>query len=683
MYVVGNGYSLVDVTDSDSVAYNASVSDPLSTFDFHVDDINVSILLDNFQEVIVWDENATPIQGSVPIPSMNYCLNPTLQNNTNGGGGTSLPNFFTSGTLSSSLWSYANNAPSVTFNNNALGYTYQNQQSTIFVAPVKPGQKYMFSVYVTGSGVISNIQAVIQFDYLDISGTFLSGAGIQPIPTTQTRYAVQAVAPANAAAVILTFGGQTTVAGTNSGTITFGTAQFEPMWFVDQGVSYPTPDCNFAQLNSVVLPNGTTSRKCRIFTGFIDDLEITYEGNQRFYDVKAVSNNSLLEDYALINSSYTSQYDTFIITDIITTSFSGVISIGQQNLQAPVSTIVQGQLIDQVTHVDMTFREVLNFLANTSGFLFYLDPYYYLHYIPQYYDVATFQLSDTPDYITSFPYESYTLQKDGTTRGNAIKLTGNKQNAAAIQDTFTGDGVTTVFNLTKPPFTVHTVTVNGVRQRTGIDGVDVLGSTFKALVNKQRLIITFQTAPPNTQAIVVEYTYEDAVISLVQSGDSYAKYNRWFWRKVNDSNMTSSKAATNRGIAEITKYAFPRQIPKFTTNNLSIPVGSTVLLTSQHDSLSQAAFTVQTVSVSHQGGGVYLYQYTTGAYNPTLLDHFRNTHKAINRPGYTSNVATQIVSYDSVLFDTITWNDVIVANRQGTQPAGKYGTAKYGFSSYS
>lgn len=683
MYVVGNGQSLIEHVDGDSVAYNASVSDPLSTFDFHVDDITLAILLDDFQEVIVWDENAAPIQGSVPIPSMNYCLNPTLQNNTNGGGGTSLPNFFTSGTLSSSLWSYANNAPSLTFNNNSLGYTYQNQQSTIFVAPVKPGVKYMFSIYMQGSGTISNIQAVIQFDFLDITGLFISGVGIQPTPTlSQQRIAISAIAPANAAAVILTFGGQTTVNGSNSGTITYGTAQFEPMWFVNQGVSYPTPDCNFAQTNSVQLPNGTTSRKCRIFTGYIDDLEITYEGNQRFYDVKSISNNSLLEDYALINSSYTNEYDTFIITDVITTYFSGVISTGQQNLQAPTSTIVQGQLIDSIVHVDMTFREVLNYLSNTSGFLFYLDPYFYLHYVPQYYDVATFQLSDNPDYITSFPYESYTLQKDGTTRGNAIKLTGNKQNAAAIQDLFTGDGSTTVFNLTKPPYTVHLVTVNGVRQRTGVDGVDVLGSTFKALVNKQRLIITFQTAPPNTQAIVVEYTYEDAVISLVQSGDSYAKYNRWFWRKVNDSNMTSSKAATLRGIAEATKYAFSRQIPKFTTNNLSIPVGSTVLLTSQHDSLSQTAFTVQTVSVSHLGGGFYLYQYTTGAYNPTLLDHFRNTHKALNRPGYTSNVATQIVTYDSVLFDTITWSDSIRATAVAAGPF-VYGTAKYGFSSYS
>src|SRR5579872_1994127 len=120
MWVTVGGVSLVDHVDGDSVAYNASVSDPLSTFDFSVDDPTLSINLDDFQEVVVWDENSPLVQGLVPIPSMNYLLNPPLY-----GPGTSVNQWTETGTLPSGQWNYNPDHPNYTFANNALGYTLQ------------------------------------------------------------------------------------------------------------------------------------------------------------------------------------------------------------------------------------------------------------------------------------------------------------------------------------------------------------------------------------------------------------------------------------------------------------------------------------------------------------------------------------------------------------------------------
>jgi hypothetical protein len=247
---------------------------------------------------------------------------------------------------------------------------------------------------------------------------------------------------------------------------------------------------------------------------------------------------------------------------------------------------------------------------------------------------------------------------------------------------FSGNGSTTVFNLSKPPFTVHQVLIGTNKQKTGVFGVDTLGvSGFVALVNKQAQTITFQGPPVSgTNNITVTYTYEDAVIAQCLSPDSRAQYGRWFDRKVNDSNLTSTTAAKNRGLAELTKYAFKRTILKFSTSNIYIPVGSIVLFTSQRDSYSQQPFTVQTLKTLHRGAGLYTYEYTAGAYNPTLIDHLRNVHKSINRSSTTSNVQV-IVTYDLALFDTITYSESVTVTPR-TTTGSKYGSSVYGTGIY-
>lgn len=687
MYVTIGGYDVTNFLDPDSVDFNASVSDPLPRFDCALDDTQLQLgWLDLFQEVIVWDENAPATYPAGPsgvptIPSVNLLVNAILSQN---GFGTSFPNWTETGTLPGSVWSYPYFSAPLTFANNALGYALQYQNTLL--KKVVPGQAYMFSIYTQGSGTISNIQSIVKIDWYDAFGNYIStGAADYRTPAlTQTHISVSAVAPANVAYAQVAFGGQTTVAGSNSGVITFGTPCFEPMWFADKGVSYPTPDCNFAQLNSVVLPDGTVSRACRIFGGYVEDLKWEYVGNQRFYTLQCAGLQAYAEDYALISKSYSSIQDTDLLSDVLTTYFSGVLAFGQQNYAAPASTLIPGTVIDQITFTDNTLREVSNGMSDTSGLLYYVDAYGYYNYKPPFYDISPYAFSDAPDGITSFPYESYTFEKDGTMRGNAIKVVGNKQNATAIQDTFSGNGSTTLFNLTKPPFNVHLVTIGGARQKTGVAGVDVLGvSGFVALINKQAQTIQFQGAPVSgTNNIVVEYTYEDAVQSLSYGADSIAQYGRNFYRKVNDNNLTSTAAATKRGLAELTKYAFGRQILNLTSKDLYVPVGSLVYFSSQHDSLARAPFTIQTVEIKPQGGGVYLFIYTLGAYNPTLLDHFRNLHKAVNRWGTTANVAQLVVTYDAALFDTVTWGDS-VQGTPGTAGVARYNLALYGFSSYS
>lgn len=686
MWTVINSFDRTAQVQRD-IAIQASATDPLARLDFTLKDPGSHITLQEVQEVLVFDENTKNLDGTTAIPAYNAVINVFLANT--GGGPTQVPGAWsTSGTnLSLFAWTddhLGNRNVVMTFSNSAVGsgLAYQN----VLAGNVQPGQSYMFSCNVTGGGTITNIQSLVELIWLDSSLSPISTLqDVRTPPTSTTRIAVSGVAPSNAYAIQVVFGGQSTNA-TNSGTITFDTPQCEPMWFASsQGISYPTPPCNAGDANSTVLPDGSSTRTCRVFAGYIDDLYDEYAGVNRTWTVSCAGPGSVLENQNLISINYSvPTYDDVIINNILSTYYVNILSSGSPRQQAPPTTVQRGALMDSLSINDGTFREILNGLADTSGYIFYVDNYYYLRYQPLYWDVTPITISDSPDYITSYPPQDYKLQRDATAIKSRVKVVGGKFLAPAIPDTFSGDGTTKVFNLSFQPYNIAgNVTVGGSGVKTGIKGVNTLNvGGYLALVDKGGQTLTFQNAPAaGTNNIVLTYTYEAPVAVVVQSLDSYAKYKRWFDSKVNDSTLTSLKAATNRGLSELTKYAFARPILTLKLQRLIYP-GTTVLFTSSHDGYTSQPFTVQTMRITTLGGGIYIYEYQCGFYNPTFVDHLRNVHKALNRSQTTANV-TAAVQTDLVSSDnTIHYTDSVSVTTGGTGPY-VYGTAKYGYSSYS
>lgn len=675
---------------SGGISYSASLSDPASTWDFVLDDIDQTINVQNFAPVIIWDENA-PAIGTIPtIPTMNFALNPIFSND---GLGHAPSNWSESGTLPSTVFSYPQEEVVFTVSSNTNGQ-YALQTQTLNLGYVVAGQEYMLSIYMTGSGTIAGFQTLLELTFFDINGNSLTPVTIdQRTPALGQRHiSISAVAPANAVYASLAFGGITT-SGTNSGSVVFGSVQFEPMWFVDKGVSYPTPDCNVSQVNSVLMPDGTTSRKCRLFAGYVEDHANFYVSAQRHTAVQCAASSKLLETSGLVSASYTNTQDTDILTNVLSllpanSSIIGQLATGQQHFFAPTSTLIPGVVVDSISFTNATLREICNGLAAQSGSIFYVDPYYYLWYAPPSFVGVVVQLSDTPDGVNSFPYHDFSVEYDSTNPVNTVMVVGSKQKAAAFTQLFSGDGSTKAFPLQFPPDTVTSVTIGGSSQRCGVDGVDnaKFGSslTYKALINKQIPNLQFATAPASgTNNVSITYTYEDQVISQVIAADAVASQKNQFWGLVSDSNITSTTAAKHRGLAELQDYAFPRIILTLSALNIYMPVGSLILFTCSSENFSQTPFVVQTVESDLQGGGEYAWNYTAGVYNPTIIDHLRNIQKAVKKTPTTANVVV-VASIDVAIFDDIHLNDSIVVNKNGAPASGPYlyGTAKYGFSSY-
>lgn len=705
-----------------------ALSDPLPVLTFELIDINSTINLDFNQNIMLWDENAAPdhtINGVTiqSVPTVNVIADGSFNN---------AGFYWTIGGVNHAIGSIGSNKVTFTFSNttgsglandaNVLQLNDTNGHPSLPVGYVTPGQTYMFSVYVQGNSVV-NADYYFQINWLDVNRNLLSSTvtGNAAPPSTKTRLNVSGVAPAGAAYAQPQVGAYPTVSGTNSGNITFDTLLIEPVWFPNRAmgnnapISYPSPDCNFFQVNTIQLPDLSCARRNRLFYGYIADLEVSYEGKKRTWLVHCRPMGDVIENGGSgtpINASYSQQTDIFIINDIVTTYFSGtpaggvvstLLSTGQANSSQPLSTLAgTGQTIDSITIVDQTFREVMNNLCDITGFAYHTDPYMYVRYHPIPYDYTPFTLlsdpNNQPNNVTTFAPQEYTYIKDGTQIKNSVKVVGG-QVQTTVQEQFSGNGSNKVFTLANTPVAVTAITIGGSAfaptsaNKIGIQGQDTNGAGgVVALMDATTKKVTFNSAPASgTNNVVITYTQNRPVSVLVEENTSIGKYGRRFVAKVTDTNLVSNTAAKTRGESEIVQWAFPVQNLAFKLSsemganwqpiNMLIMPGTTILFTSALDNLTNQPFVIQTTKVTSPGGGINIYEYEAGVYRPKMLDIHRNLHKAVARNNNAGATTPVQVTYE-VLSDNMLYIDSVTAAGAASSGAYVYGQAIYGYSSF-
>lgn len=673
------------------ITFTQAIGDAISSLDLTVVDKNSQLALDTGMEVIVWDENApptlTPNGITIPtIPAHNFILNSAMQNN---GTTSGLLNFVLTGPLFN-IFTFPTNTftAQLPFVNYALGSAFAQQVS--LHGYVKPGQKYLWSVYVQGTGTISNIQSIVKIQFMDVNQNLIGGitSDVSTPPSTQTRISVSATAPSNAYFVLASFGGQSTVAGSNSGTIVFSSPQLEPMWFAGRGVSYPTPDLNRAQVAAALMPDGTYSRMCRLYSGYIDTLAASYEGLTRLWTLTVAPPSVALENNALIDINFSSTYDDTIISTVVGTYFVGMLSIAAPNTTGAVP-IVRGVNIGNASYADVSFKDILNSLADQSGYTYYVDPYYRLHYNPSFYGAAAFGLSDQYDNVTTFNYIDYSYLKDATQRRRQIRVIGGKF-FAPFTDLISGNGSTVTFTFTYQPYSITSLVSAGVKQRVGVSGVDsFLTGTFDVLVDKPNKLLTFNAAPPSGVGnIVCDYSYErpisaeviDQDTTNVPNAPAYAIPN--YVSKVHNTAIGDTATAVTRGLAELSKLSKTLPVLSLKTN-VFIQPGLTVYFTSHQDGIINQPYILQTLTASYLGNGVNEYACTLGAYLPTMSDHLRHAYQTHTRSISNANV-TDPQQTDIVFSEYVAYSEQPVIWTNQTAFVAKYGgPGTYGFCSYS
>jgi hypothetical protein len=670
MYTVLDNFDRTNNVPFDTIKFSQFLGDSASKLDFSIDDVGSLITASSFMEVSLWDETT-----SAGVPAVNLESDPTLISS----GGHIL-----AGTLSGIL-SFVSNTVRMTFSNNIVGNGFVQDQ--IDYGYVHPGQKYMFSIYVQATTLV-NAQAEIKIDWLDGYGNILAGGLTSTFtPTTRTRHNLSGTAPAGTQAAYIYYGGLTS-STTNSGTITYDTVQMEPMWFATtQGVSYPTADCNPSVVTCYTMPDATTSRACRLYSGYVNDVQRVYDGPNRTINVSCAGPDAILDaggqngDASSINLTFSNSYDDQIISTIQSTYFPGLLSIGAPNTSLPAS-VVRGAFFTNVSYSDNSFRDILNALIDQSGFSYYVDPYYRINYTPLFYNEAAFALTDaTPDNVTTFNYHDYTYEEDATQIKWQVKVLGGNFIAPAISDTFSGNGSNKVFTLSQQPLDVKYVTVGGANQKAGISGVNTFVQGYAVLIDKANLQMTFNTAPPNAaNNTIINYTYQSpvSVNVLNQETDNMPPA---FVQKVNDSSITDLTTATLRGIGELVKYSKPRILPQFAANEYIQP-GYAVFFTSTADGIVNEPYIVYQVDGACLGNGKNEYTYTVGAYNPTVVDHLRQHNKNLNKSTTTANVYSALQT-DLVFVEKVQYSEAAITFTAITSSPNVYGTGVWGVATWS
>ena len=673
--------------------FKQTSNDPASSFNFDVQDDGS---LFNFQiddEVISWDET------SVLSPPSN---NLVTQFNNSG--------WFTDGPIASHISPFPAPVPIMTFSN----ITYTGSNNAGFITATCPqghihaGQTYMFSVYATIATPLVNALAIVKMQFLNSVGatigpvtsiSFSTTTSATGNPNAQQRISISATAPANAAYVQVWCGGQATVSGTNSGTISYTIPQVEPLFFTGAKfssryypVSYPTPDCNFHHADCANLPDDTTSRMVRFFSGTINNIKKEYIGNNRVWHLQCAGPGALMED-GLINGTYsdpvTNTLDSFIIGSVINNAvLYRNISTSPANSFSP-QPLTPGVTLSSITYSDNTLKDVLNGMTSQSNYIYYLDPYYTLYYQPQVSSTASFTLSDSPDNVNSFPYYDYDIEEDGTQLKRNVKVKGGNFNGWR-QDIFSGNGITTQFSLTYIPSAMNGVFVGSAVLRVGVYGRDDFTGPYDVLLNTQLQFLLFKVAPASGVGnAFCEYFY-NAPISCYVSSDTSNSIAPFYTQSrydvvVNDATIADLDTGTQRGIAEIVEFGNPLVIINCKSQKYA-PAGSCIPFTSAADDITSQLFVVQSVIGRMVGTDENMeaynkFTYQLGGYQPNFVDHIKNLNKALNRSNTVANV-TAAQQFDAVAIEIIGYFDSITANVQPVYSTNVYGTGIYGSMAY-
>lgn len=640
MYTIINMLDLTDRILPSSLKIDLSIDQPISQASFRVTDKAASYLIRGLNHIVILDENGLANQ------TINLLLNPAFD--INAGDPTVVwywpitSTFTTPPAITYTYSPYAANPVQIDVSPTGAAGSYLYQQP-ILSGHMTPGQTYTLSATIAATGA-TNAKAVLQMQYIDRNGAVLATFS-QTWTSGNTRRSVSGPAPAGSVSAIVSFGVQTTNA-TNAGQFTFSNLQYEPQLFAARGVSYPTPLCTHWQANCYQLPNGTTVRQTRLYSGFISRSTKTYDALKRRWQVESFSGMKLL-DATYVNGIFAAgQTDTQIIQSLLSQAVYAIHPIPGTPL-ITANNITGGYVMPAMSWDNVTMLQALKDIAAITGCSYYLDPYFDLHYFPWQYNITSFSLSDTPDNVHSFAYSDFQVEEDATQPQNRVIVTGGTYYPTWI-DNFTGTGSQTTFTLTQAtPQTITSLTVAGVTKKVGIKNTNTFAQGYDALLDTSNAQILFASAPANGAAIVASYSF--ATPLRTRSWDLASieqSYGIAFEGKLDDSSLSDTSATFGAGIGQLESFAYGRDIIRLSTQQ-PIQPGQVVPITSQAEGLSAAPYLIQKVSILPKGAGIVVYSANLGAYDPDLVALL----KAAQQSNTTSTLTT-LAGEDITFTDT-------------------------------
>lgn len=199
---------------------------------------------------------------------------------------------------------------------------------------------------------------------------------------------------------------------------------------------------------------------------------------KEFYEVEAYSCAEIL-DHIIVQKVYENTTPEAIFTDLINT-YSDLTS----------STDSSGVTVERFV-ADDTINAIISKLAQTLNWLIYTDASKTIYFKARG-SVTNNSVIRRQSDNTNAKFGQW--KKDFNEMCNDMRVYGDNTNYDTIEQS-TGDGVTTIFNITQQPIAV----------RITIDGTEIHPDLYS--VSSETKEITFINPPGNTSSIIIYYTY--------------------------------------------------------------------------------------------------------------------------------------------------------------------------------
>lgn len=362
-----------------------------------------------------------------------------------------------------------------------------------------------------------------------------------------------------------------------------------------------------------------------VFQGFV--LKATQTGDDGHeHIVLQCGDYSSYTDHVYAKANYVNQTDAYILNDLFTTFYP---QINATTYVTALNTLTTFQINRK------KLREILDYLAGLANADWYIDANGYLHYFSLSSNIAPFGISDSPDFVATFPAAHGTLQvvRDGTGITNQIEIVGGTYlgNDQYFNVPGTGKDPRAVI-----PFSLTGPSTGGNIQVWRNDGTDAspvwtpmtvltgyintLTTSTQVLYYEQEQVLQQQNAWPNLQNAIQVFGRNSVPLRVrVRDPESYTFYSRWFYDFLSRPDIVDKALAQLVGKSTLAEISIAQPAITFRTYQPGLRAGMTLTINDAGKNLS-GPYLVQQVTFNDLGDGLIGYDIQAGIYSPDLVD---------------------------------------------------------------
>ncbi len=365
------------------------------------------------------------------------------------------------------------------------------------------------------------------------------------------------------------------------------------------------PDTEPTPGNSVEIFLDDTSQN--IFAGVINLVtQKTLSPGKKTYAVNCSDFIRYFDKRLVVESFETNKTVDQIINTIVTSYTDPAIGFTQNNVDAPFT------LLQPIVFNYRLPSEALRELAETLGYIWYIDKDRDVHFISKEIIFSPFTLNDD---LLETTATNFQISVDYSQIRNRVFVRGGYNLTSSITQNIKTDGTRRSWTIDYKPHDLS-ITVGGVSKTLGQENIDVDDGTFEYMYNFFEKVIfagTLETTPVN--GVIMAFTFKSerpllarvdepdsiALVAAAEDGDGMYEYI------YKDLNLTQQAWVFRRAQMELKKHAFPKIRGSFISMDYGFVAGHSLTVDITGNTYN-GTYVIQEVTTESIGNNNFLYR---------------------------------------------------------------------------